>query len=164
MYPILREDNLLCCGSESCGHDLPAIWLATYPSLARRRLNGDQISFGWPAHRCSSGTGVCLAWRWFGPFSRRVTGSPGTGSDAGRHALAASALGMALKQRQPEPGLIPITPTEASNTLSTDYTGLLGQHGIRISMSRTGNPYDNAKAESFIKTLSRRGSLPAGVS
>jgi transposase InsO family protein len=36
---------------------------------------------------------------------------------------------------------------------STHYTGLLQQHGIRISMSRTGNPYDNAKAESFIKTL-----------
>jgi putative transposase len=33
------------------------------------------------------------------------------------------------------------------------YTDLLKTHGIRISMSRTGNPYDNAKAESFIKTL-----------
>src|SRR6516225_7397333 len=30
---------------------------------------------------------------------------------------------------------------------------LLEQHGIRISMSRTASPYDNAQAESFIKTL-----------
>jgi transposase InsO family protein len=34
-----------------------------------------------------------------------------------------------------------------------DYTDLLHQHQIQISMSRKGNPYDNAKAESFIKTL-----------
>ncbi len=36
---------------------------------------------------------------------------------------------------------------------STDYTNLLKEHQICISMSRRGNPYDNAKAESFIKTL-----------
>ena len=31
--------------------------------------------------------------------------------------------------------------------------GLLKDHGLRISMSRRGNPYDNAQAESFFKTL-----------
>jgi putative transposase len=36
---------------------------------------------------------------------------------------------------------------------SEQYTGLLKENKILISMSRTGNPYDNAKAESFIKTL-----------
>jgi len=36
---------------------------------------------------------------------------------------------------------------------SGDYTDLLRAHGIVISMSRQGNPYDNAKAESFMKTL-----------
>jgi transposase InsO family protein len=36
---------------------------------------------------------------------------------------------------------------------SHEYTELLKAHGIRISMSRGGNPYDNAQAESFIKTL-----------
>jgi transposase InsO family protein len=30
---------------------------------------------------------------------------------------------------------------------------LLRENGMRISMSRRGNPYDNAKAESFMKTL-----------
>ena len=36
---------------------------------------------------------------------------------------------------------------------SNDYTGLLKEHGVRISMSRRGNPYDNAACESFMKTL-----------
>ena len=36
---------------------------------------------------------------------------------------------------------------------SNDYTGLLKEHGVRISMSRSGNPYDNAACESFMKTL-----------
>ena len=34
-----------------------------------------------------------------------------------------------------------------------DYAELLVRHDIQPSMSRIGNPYDNAKAESFIKTL-----------
>jgi putative transposase len=33
---------------------------------------------------------------------------------------------------------------------STDYTELLEQRDIRISMSRRGNPYDNARAERFM--------------
>jgi putative transposase len=36
---------------------------------------------------------------------------------------------------------------------SNDYTTLLKEHGARISMSRSGNPYDNATCESFMKTL-----------
>jgi transposase InsO family protein len=36
---------------------------------------------------------------------------------------------------------------------SAAYTEILKERGIRISMSRRGNAYDNAKAESFIKTL-----------
>jgi transposase InsO family protein len=36
---------------------------------------------------------------------------------------------------------------------SKDYVALLTEHEILISMSRRGNPYDNAQAESFIKTL-----------
>src|SRR5260370_13328825 len=34
-----------------------------------------------------------------------------------------------------------------------DYAALLRAHDIQPSMSRVGNPYDNAKAESFMKTL-----------
>ena len=35
----------------------------------------------------------------------------------------------------------------------TEYTEILAAHDIQASMSRVGNPYDNAKAESFMKTL-----------
>jgi putative transposase len=37
--------------------------------------------------------------------------------------------------------------------VSNDYTDLLKKHRITISMSRKGNPYDNATCESFLKTL-----------
>ena len=36
---------------------------------------------------------------------------------------------------------------------ATDYVAVLHDHKIKISMSRTGNPYDNAKAERFMRTL-----------
>lgn len=36
---------------------------------------------------------------------------------------------------------------------SNDYTDLLEKNGIAISMSRAGNPYDNARAERFMRTL-----------
>ena len=36
---------------------------------------------------------------------------------------------------------------------AADYVALLHEHKIEISMSRTGNPYDNAKAERFMRTL-----------
>ncbi len=36
---------------------------------------------------------------------------------------------------------------------STEYRRRLADHDITVSMSRPGNPYDNAKAESFMKTL-----------
>ena len=41
----------------------------------------------------------------------------------------------------------------AFQLLSKDYVDGLKAHNIQISMSRKGNPYDNAFAESFIKTL-----------
>jgi putative transposase len=44
-------------------------------------------------------------------------------------------------------------PIESAQYACGDYTQLLQKHGLRISMSRKANPYDNAKAESFMKTL-----------
>ncbi len=46
-----------------------------------------------------------------------------------------------------------ITPIAARSYASNDYTGLLKANGICISMSRKGNPWDNAACESFMKTL-----------
>lgn len=59
---------------------------------------------------------------------------------------------MALEARQPLDGLIHHSDRGVQYACE-DYISLLAQHGIRPSMSRPGNPYDNAKAESFMKTL-----------
>jgi putative transposase len=66
--------------------------------------------------------------------------------------LALAALRMALSERRVEPGLVHHSG-QGVQYASLTYTDLLKERGIRISMSRGGNAYDNAKAESFIKTL-----------
>ena len=66
--------------------------------------------------------------------------------------LTLQALRRALEQRRPAPGLVHHSDRGVQYA-SRDYTTLLQAHGIVISMSRKGNPYDNAIAESFMKTL-----------
>jgi putative transposase len=66
--------------------------------------------------------------------------------------LTIEALHMALKNRHTAPGLIHHSD-QGVQYASDRYTRILTDHGIRISMSRKANPYDNAMAESFIKTL-----------
>ena len=59
---------------------------------------------------------------------------------------------MALSRRTVEPGLVHHSD-RGSQYASNDYTDLLKANGIEISMSRKGNPWDNAACESFMKTL-----------
>lgn len=66
--------------------------------------------------------------------------------------LAVAALKRALAQRSIEPGILHHSDRGVQYA-SHDYVALLEAHGFLISMSRTGNPYDNAKAKSFMKTL-----------
>ncbi len=66
--------------------------------------------------------------------------------------LTMSALQMALTRREVRPGLIHHSD-RGSQYASRDYTDLLKENGIEISMSRKGNPWDNAACESFMKTL-----------
>lgn len=68
-----------------------------------------------------------------------------------RH-LALGALEHALRTRQPAPGCIHHSD-QGVQYASTDYVEALEKAGLRPSMSRKGNPYDNAAAESFMKTL-----------
>ena len=68
--------------------------------------------------------------------------------------LAIKALQMALSSRQPEPGMIHHSDRGIQYACA-DYVKLLEAAGIQPSMSRAGNPYDNAKAESFMKTLKK---------
>ena len=83
-------------------------------------------------------------------FSRRVIGWALDRSLEDELTLAA--LRMALRERQPTAGLVHHSDRGVQYA-SGDYTGLLKDHQIRISMSRKGNPYDNATCESFMKTL-----------
>lgn len=66
--------------------------------------------------------------------------------------LALQALRMAIQRRIPQRGVIHHSD-QGVQYASKDYTDELLKHGFKISMSRKGNPYDNAKAESFMKTL-----------
>jgi putative transposase len=83
-------------------------------------------------------------------WSRRVVGyAIGRSIDA---RLTMAALRAALAQRQPPPGCIHHSD-RGSQYAAKVYRELLDAHGLVGSMGRRGNPYDNAKAESFIKTL-----------
>ena len=59
---------------------------------------------------------------------------------------------MALVQRRPARGLLHHSD-RGSQYASADYRALLQAHGLQASMSRVGNPYDNAVMESFFSTL-----------
>lgn len=84
-------------------------------------------------------------------FSRRVVGW--AMADHLRASLAIDALTMALAERRPAWGSLIHHSDRGVQYACGDYTRLLEAHGISASMSRAGNPYDNAKAESFMKTL-----------
>jgi transposase InsO family protein len=149
---LMAEDNLLCLRKRSfvrttdSGHDL-----RVYLNLAARmELTGiDQL---WVADI----TYIRLAEEFLylavvlDAFSRRVLGwALDERLDAG---LAIAALRQAIDLRQPGPGLVHHSDRGVQYA-SRAYGELLLEHGIEPSMSRAGNPYDNAKCESFMKTL-----------
>jgi putative transposase len=83
-------------------------------------------------------------------WSRRVVGwALGRRIDAD---LALAALEAAVTARRPPPGCVHHSD-RGSQYASEPYRTKLAAHGLRGSMGRRGNPYDNAKAESFMKTL-----------
>jgi putative transposase len=84
-------------------------------------------------------------------FSRKVVGwALAPHLDA---SLAVEALDHALVDRKPKPASLVHHSDRGVQYASTEYRERLASHEITISMSRPGNPYDNAKAESFMKTL-----------
>ena len=83
-------------------------------------------------------------------WSRRVVGYAISRSIDAR--LAVAALKAAIRARQPPKGCVHHSD-RGSQYASEVYRGLLADHGLVGSMGRRGNPYDNAKAESFMKTL-----------
>jgi putative transposase len=149
---IMREDNLLCLRrrafvrTTNSDHKLPV-----YPNLAKDlKMNG--LNQLWVADI----TYIRLQYEFvylsviLDAHSRRVIGwALGRTLEAD---LAVDALKMAIGRGRVEPGLVHHSD-RGIQYASRAYTELLTEHGIRISMSRRGNPYDNAKAESFMKTL-----------
>jgi len=149
---MMREDNLLCVRRRAfrvttdSRHNLPV-----YPNLAGQ-MAPTAINQLWIADI----TYIRLRTEFvylavvLDAFSRRVIGwALGRTLEA---ELAVSALGMALLERKPQPGLVHHSDRGVQYA-SGNYTELLKQHQAQISMSRKGNPYDNAACESFMKTL-----------
>ena len=60
---------------------------------------------------------------------------------------------MAITDRRPAPGSLIHHSDRGIQYACGEYAAMLETHDIQPSMSRVGNPYDNAKAESFMKTL-----------
>lgn len=83
-------------------------------------------------------------------FSRKIVGWA-MGSRSNRH-LVQQALHMALVTRRPGTELLHHSD-RGSQYASHDYQDLLANHQIQVSMSRTGNVYDNSVMESFFATL-----------
>jgi putative transposase len=149
---IMREDNLLCLRrrkfvvTTDSNHSF-----RVYPNLAKEMvLTGiDQLWRADITYIRLEREFVYLAVV-LDAYSRRVIGwalDRNLEDD-----LAIAALQMALKRRSPSERLTHHSDRGVQYA-SNDYTGLLKDNGIRISMSRKGNPYDNAACESFMKTL-----------
>ena len=96
------------------------------------------------------GTGFVYLAAILDAWSRRVVGYAISRRVDARLALAA--LRAAIAIRQPPPGCVHHSD-RGSQYAAEDYRAELEAHGLRGSMGRRGNPYDNAKAESFMKTL-----------
>jgi transposase InsO family protein len=149
---LLREDNLLCLRrrkfvvTTDSNHNLPVysnlaatlvatrvdqLWIAdiTYIRL--------ELEFVYLAVILDAFSGREIGWA----LHRTLEVS-----------LTLEALRMALRRRRPAPGLVHHSD-QGVQYAAGDYVELLQVHGIQISMSRRGNPYDNATCESFMKTL-----------
>ena len=149
---LMREDNLLCVAKRKfvvttdSAHPLPV-----YPNLPPTR-NVSGINQLWIADI----TYIRLEEEFvylaviLDAFSRRVIGW--SLDDTMAESLTLTALQMALNERQVVPGLVHHSDRGMQYAASR-YTQMLKDNGITISMSRKGNPWDNAACESFMKTL-----------
>ena len=84
-------------------------------------------------------------------FSRRLVGW--AIDDHLEASLAVEALRMAIEARRPAPNSLIHHSDQGTQYACSDYTEVLAAYKITASMSRVGNPYDNAKAERFMRTL-----------
>ena len=150
---LMRADNLLCLrqrpyvSTTDSAHRFPV-----YPNLARGLVLTD-INQLWVADI----TYIRLRQEFIylaavlDAYSRRCIGwALARYLDA---RLSLSALEMALRTRSFKPGQLMHHSDRGVQYACQDYVKVLGQNKITISMSRVGNPYDNAIAERFMRTL-----------
>ena len=149
---VMREDNLLCLRKRKFVETTDSDHgLRVYPNLARQMtLTGvDQL---WRADLTYVRLEVEFVYVAviLDAYSRRVIGweLDATLEDS----LTLAALRMALSRRAVTPELVHHSDRGVQYA-SGDYTQLLKDHHIQISMSRKANPWDNAACESFMKTL-----------
>jgi len=151
---LMREDNLLCLRSRpfvppttDSRHDYPIV-----PNLIRHLVPTgiDQI---WVADITYVRLGEAFIYLAviLDAFSRKVVGW--ALDDHLEARLAIEALDMALADRDPAQGSLIHHSDRGVQYASNEYVARLSARGIAVSMSRVANPYDNAKAESFMKTL-----------
>lgn len=151
---LMRQDNLLCLRKKAyvpATTDSKHGW-RVYPNLARRMvpMAPDRL---WVAdityirlERAFVYLAVVLD-----AFSRKVVGW--ALADHLAASLALEALTMALNERRPAPGELIHHSDRGVQYACGDYAMAIEAAGVIPSMSRGGCPYDNAKAESFMKTL-----------
>jgi len=150
---MMREDNLLCLRKRSyvLTTDSRHTW-PIYPNLVPSiRVTG--LNQLWVADI----TFIRMRWNFvylavvLDAFSRRIIGWALSASLDSE--LSISALRMALAQREWRIGQLTHHSDRGVQYAAKGYTNLLEEGEILISMSRKGNPYDNAKAERFMRTL-----------
>jgi putative transposase len=152
VYRLMREDNLLCVRrrkflvTTDSNHNR-----TVYPNLARKLVvtGLNQLWIADLTYIRLREEFVFLA-AILDAFSRRVIGW--ALERTLDEELTLRALRMAVAQRRPAPGVVHHSD-RGSQYASRDYVDLLTANQIRISMSRKGNPWDNAACESFMKTL-----------
>jgi putative transposase len=149
---IMRENGLLCrvkrrrVKTTDSRHRFPR-----YPNLIKgmviSRLNQVWLS---DITYIRIRTGFVYLAAILDAYSRKVIGyAVSTRLDT---ALTLEALKMAIVKRQPGSGVIHHSD-QGVQYASTEYTDELKRHGFLVSMARAGNPYENARMESFFKTL-----------
>lgn len=151
---LTREDNLLCLRKRAY---VPATTdsnhgFRVYPNLARRMapMAPDRLWVADITYVRLAGGFVYLAVV-LDAFSRKVVGW--ALADHLAASLALAALDMALADRRPAAGELVHHSDRGVQYACADYARRLEDAKILPSMSRGGCPYDNAKAESFMKTL-----------
>jgi len=130
-------------------HNLPVA-----KNLVKRHFEADRPNRLWVADisYVSTWQGFLYVASIMDVYSRRIVGW--AIADHMRTELVLDALGMAVRDRRPPPGLVHHSD-RGSQYASHNYQKALSAHGMTCSMSRKGDCWDNAVAESFFATLKR---------